>query len=76
MANPNQEDSFRIVIEGIVDQVNASNPNVVYNAYTTFVGTTIPGLGAGIKVLAARYGSTVYPKPGETTTVPAGLGNS
>jgi len=70
-----QVDTFRIVIEGTIDQVAVSNPNVVFNAFNTFVATTIPGLGAGIRMNQARYQSTVYPKSwGETVLVPANVG--
>jgi hypothetical protein len=75
MAALGQVDTFRIVIEGTIDENNVSNQNVVYNALNTFVSTTIPGLGAGIKMNQARYQSTVYPKSwGETVLIPAGIG--
>jgi hypothetical protein len=69
-----QEDTFRIVIEGIVNQ-NTGTQNAAYNAAVTFVNTTLAGQ-TGCVVLSAKYHSTLYPKLGETTIVPAGLGNN
>jgi hypothetical protein len=66
-----QFDSFRIVIEGTVNQTTGT-ANAVYNQYTSLV-STLQGQ-TGCTVNEARYNSTVYPKNGETVTAPAGLG--
>ena len=71
----NQTETVKIVIDAIVNEGVVSNPNVLYNAVNTFVGTTIPGIN-GVSVISAKYNATVYPKPGEATFVPAGAGNN